>query len=189
MRIVSVEVVSLWFYGDNKDEELAAAIAQRRSAFERANINEEFSDEELKAGPSLLITESQLADLMYNKQKLEVKGTSDTDVDRLGGVVSRLDLLVGKVKSFADSIPDINNQQFNEKVEVYTPGAGLMLFNSTMLLEDVCTDSLQASLDDGWRIIAACPQPDQRRPDYIMGRYDPLHRSEGQPAKREKDIR
>ena len=25
-------------------------------------------------------------------------------------------------------------------------------------------------ISEGWRILAICPQPNQRRPDYIMGR-------------------
>ena len=38
--------------------------------------------------------------------------------------------------------------------------------------EDVCTDVLQQELNNGWRIIAICVQADQRRPDYILGRYN-----------------
>lgn len=40
------------------------------------------------------------------------------------------------------------------------------------IMEAKADDALQKSMDDGWRIIAACPQPDARRPDYIMGRYN-----------------
>ena len=36
---------------------------------------------------------------------------------------------------------------------------------------DMCTDMLQGELDDGWMILAICPQPGQRRPDYIVGRF------------------
>lgn len=62
---------------------------------------------------------------------------------------------------------------FNQRVEVHTPGNALALFNDIMLAEDCCTDALQNSLNEGWRIIAVCPQPDQRRPDYILGRFNP----------------
>ena len=41
-----------------------------------------------------------------------------------------------------------------------------------LLLSDACTDELQGALRDGWRIIAVCPQPSQRRPDYVLGRYN-----------------
>ena len=36
--------------------------------------------------------------------------------------------------------------------------------------DNMCTDSLQNHLNNGWRILAICVQPDQRRPDYILGR-------------------
>lgn len=64
-------------------------------------------------------------------------------------------------------------QSFNQRVEVHIPGNALTVYNKTQLLEDCCTDHLQEELDQGWRIIAVCPQPDQRRPDYILGRYEP----------------
>jgi hypothetical protein len=61
---------------------------------------------------------------------------------------------------------------YNERVNVHVPGLALLTYNKTMLLEDCCTHYLQEMLDDGWRIIAVSPQPDQRRPDYILGRYE-----------------
>lgn len=61
---------------------------------------------------------------------------------------------------------------YNEVVNVHTPGNALSMYNRTMLLQDSCTDGLQDCLNKGWRILAICPQPDQRRPDYILGRYD-----------------
>lgn len=62
---------------------------------------------------------------------------------------------------------------YNTKCEVHMPGQALSLYNEVQLLVDACTDQVQCSLASGWRIIAACPQPDQRRPDYILGRYNP----------------
>ncbi|ATB52664.1 hypothetical protein PVS_28 [Vibrio phage vB_VspS_VS-ABTNL-3] len=62
---------------------------------------------------------------------------------------------------------------FNSHCEVHMPGQALSFYNNTMLMEDACTDALQSELEQGWRIIAVCPQPDQRRPDYILGRFDP----------------
>jgi hypothetical protein len=35
---------------------------------------------------------------------------------------------------------------------------------------DLCTDSLRGYLEDGWHILAICPQPKQRRPDYVLGK-------------------
>ncbi len=76
---------------------------------------------------------------------------------------------------------------YNNKCEVHMPGHMMGMYNDLLLLEDACTDELQASLNAGWRIIAACPQPDQRRPDYILGRFNPEcnHLERGGVAARE----
>lgn len=57
-----------------------------------------------------------------------------------------------------------------QNVYIQVPGIGLITIDDTKLLEDCCTDRLQAELDDGWRILCVCPPNAQRRPDYIMGR-------------------
>lgn len=62
---------------------------------------------------------------------------------------------------------------YNNKCDVHMPGNLLATYNEVQLLEDSCTDVLQESLSQGWRILSVCPQPDQRRPDYILGRYNP----------------
>ena len=72
---------------------------------------------------------------------------------------------------------------FNRKVEVHMPGQALSVYNEVMLLEDSCTDMLQSNLNKGWRIIAACPQPDSRRPDYILGRFNPNHESDDRASR------
>jgi len=66
-----------------------------------------------------------------------------------------------------------NNQQFNQKVNVHVGGGLIVTYNDLKLMEDSCTDALQNELNDGWRIIACCVQPNQRRPDYVLGRYNP----------------
>ncbi|QRE00574.1 hypothetical protein [Burkholderia phage BCSR129] len=77
--------------------------------------------------------------------------------------------------------------EFNQKVEVHMPGQALASYNETLLMEDSCTDALQAALDKGWRIIAACPQPDSRRPDYILGRWNPDRDGSNRYALRQPD--
>lgn len=62
---------------------------------------------------------------------------------------------------------------YNTRCDVHMPGQALSTYNEVQLLEDSCTDVLQAQMAAGWRLIAACPQPDQRRPDYILGRFNP----------------
>lgn len=58
----------------------------------------------------------------------------------------------------------------NEKCHVAVPGLGLLLIDEAKVWQNLCTDELQRQLDEGWRILAICPQPDQRRPDYVLGR-------------------
>ena len=63
-----------------------------------------------------------------------------------------------------------NSRTFNDKCHVHVGGLGLMLINEVCVVKDVCTHALQDNLNEGWRILAVCVQPDQRRPDYILGR-------------------
>lgn len=75
-------------------------------------------------------------------------------------ILERLDALAGKR---VEQPPRINHV-----VNVAIPNVGLLLINKVRVEEDCCTDRLQACLDEGWRILAICPQ-EQRRPDYILG--------------------
>ena len=63
--------------------------------------------------------------------------------------------------------------EYNTKCEVHMPGMALAMYNEVRVMTNECTDSLQEHLQTGWRIIAACPQPNQRRPDYVLGRFNP----------------
>lgn len=58
----------------------------------------------------------------------------------------------------------------NGKVDVHVPGFALMAISEVKVFEDFCTEALQDKLAEGWRIVAVCPQPDRRRPDYVLGR-------------------
>lgn len=108
---------------------------------------------------------------------------SDTDKkvtasELLAMVEDMIEHKVISVESYADDIAQLAEKQtvppnstYNNRVDVHMPGQALSVYNNVHLLEDGCTDALQELLDGGWRIIAACPQPDQRRPDYILGRF------------------
>lgn len=62
----------------------------------------------------------------------------------------------------------------NTKVDVHVPGNALLSVDDVMVEEDLCTDELQRLIGVGWRIVAVCPQPNQRRPDYVLGRRLPI---------------
>lgn len=79
--------------------------------------------------------------------------------------------MVGKLTAKINGFEKIENDTvYNEKCEVHIPGFGLLLIDEVIVEKDFCSESLQDRLEKGWRIIAACPQPDQRRPDYVLGR-------------------
>ena len=83
-------------------------------------------------------------------------------------VLEKLLLLEEKLNQFSMT------QQFNTKVGVHISDLGLLNVKEVDVLYDCCTDGLQEWLNEGWRILAICPQPDKRRPDYIMGRNERL---------------
>lgn len=78
-----------------------------------------------------------------------------------------------------NKISDFGTRQIappiNEPCKVSVAGLGLLTVDTVKLRNDHCTDLLQQDLDDGWKIIAICVQPDQRRPDYILGKTTKLH--------------
>lgn len=90
---------------------------------------------------------------------------SELSGDAVDLIFRKLGDIEGKLRESAPHTPT-----FNEKVQVHVPGLGLLLIDEVKVLVDQCTDGLQEMLNDGWRIIAACPQSDQRRPDYVIGR-------------------
>jgi len=58
----------------------------------------------------------------------------------------------------------------NQKVKVVVPGIGLLAIKQAAVRYDCCTDELNLMLREGWQILAICVQPDQRRPDYVLGK-------------------
>ena len=84
--------------------------------------------------------------------------------------INRMDKILARLEHLSQNIEKM--QTFNEKCDVHVGGYALLQVNDTTLLEDACTDKLQEQLNAGWRILAVCVQPDGRRPDYILGRYN-----------------
>jgi len=65
-----------------------------------------------------------------------------------------------------------NPPPVNEKCNVVVAGTNLTKMKRVINLDDYCTEGLQGMINKGWCILAICVQPDQRRPDYIMGQVD-----------------
>lgn len=104
--------------------------------------------------------------------KIEIEGiTEPAPLVQIGEQLARLQVAPdGSVAPAADAEPDT---YVNNKIDVHVPGLGLLAIGDVLLEEDCCTDHLREQLAAGWRIVAVCPQPDQRRPDYILGRTAP----------------
>lgn len=86
----------------------------------------------------------------------------------------RMKTMMGSFLKMSEDIANnLKVDTLNQKCDVHIGGGLLMTVNETMLLEDSCTDSLQGELNSGWRILAVCVQPDGRRPDYVLGRFNP----------------
>lgn len=80
-----------------------------------------------------------------------------------------------KNSSFIDNVQSAIGERppaVNQHVHVAVPGNQLMNIKHVEVVLDMCTDMLGRKLAEGWCILAICPQPDQRRPDYVLGRSD-----------------
>ena len=155
MKLYSVKPE--WLYGDDKDakrevqlELLKRLGIQESEAIGMAICNAEQAIELLKSG--------------YCGQYVSPK----EHIKMLYDVKSEIDIASMIEASVSSSVEAIG-KLFNEKCQQEQPGPNLLNVNETLLMEDACTNALQENLDNGWRIIAVCPQP-QRRPDYVLGR-------------------
>ena len=155
---------------DKKESHLAMVLAEIQT------IVPEVSgfDESYHSTITHIITDDQLVLItMHPELKCAINQTIQlTTTQDMSDLISKFELMARKMENLS-SIVDSTQMHYNSKCEVHTPGNTLTVYNDVRVVEDKCTDELQELLNDGWRIIAACPQPDQRRPDYILGRYNP----------------
>lgn len=175
MRIFSIQLGNVYSSDPEKKkallirrdyllQECGIVLAPRNPEDEESYLSYNHSQEIIVTGDQLLNMISRKIEYTM-KHEANIKQEPATLIDALQKALDKINNLS---VPFYDSAPN-----FNEKVEVHVPGNLLMTFNQSMLLSDSCTDALQDQLNAGWRVIAVCPQPDQRRPDYILGRYNP----------------
>ncbi len=107
------------------------------------------------------------------KYKFFIKETVIEKNESVEGFALLLHKLEEKANQLESVVNKIRDNTFNQKTNVHVGGGLITTYNDLCLKEDVCTDILQQKLNNGWRIIAVCIQPNQRRPDYILGRYNP----------------
>ncbi len=103
--------------------------------------------------------------------EIELGGARDgrAEVSAVLALDEKLDALVDKVGKL-QSVNEEHHHSFNSKCSVHVPGLGLLMIDEVDVLDDACTDRLQEKMKEGWRILAICPQADQRRPDYVIGK-------------------
>ena len=159
-----------WLSSDNKPE----AFMKERAKFEDISFMEvqDFDESQqysqvLATPEKAVLSKDQMVELLVAGIKFEVEQKVSVEVD----ITQQLIDIAEKPVSIA--MESSKGNTYNNKCEVHMPGNMMAMYNRMMLLEDACTDALQCALNAGWRIVAACPQPDQRRPDYVLGRFDP----------------
>lgn len=123
--------------------------------------------------PTFACTGAQVLQILEVDDTVSVKSSAAVAEDGLEGIIERFEKVVKKMEALDIPVEQVGaDHVLNERCDVHVPGNILISYNDTMLLEDSCTDNLQSYLNSGWRIVAVCPQA-QRRPDYILGRYNP----------------
>lgn len=167
---VNFEYIYDWG-GDSEDEKVRkAGLRGVRAAFLRG-LGVVLSDRDVDHPVGIQMSDAQVMDAHVGGFKLEVTETRDYGFqagDDLGATLAKFQAVADKIVAVQGA-----GAQFNQVCQVHMPGQALSLYNEVLLKSDCCSDELQGELTRGWRIIAACPQPDQRRPDYILGRFNP----------------
>jgi len=125
--------------------------------------------------PSIFEMETEKKDDV-EKQKISTVGYSERYIisDEDAAVLTNYDISF-TVKKFKGTVPyrvNDNDKAQADNLHIHVPNYSLNSYNKVMVIEDACTDELQKHLNDGWRIICACPPLNQRRPDYILGKSE-----------------
>lgn len=118
----------------------------------------------------------------YSVSKVEMFYSRERIEDTMLSLIERMELAALRLES---GDPDRNpaNPGWNAHTNAPLSGFHLHNANDLMLCQDYCTDALQSLLDEGWRIIAVTTQ-EQRRPDYILARYNNTYNGERGRAQR-----
>jgi hypothetical protein len=168
MKLYNVDFQWLYesSYSTDEDNAQTKAVLEARSAWLKS-IGNELSEHQESQPHGILLSREQMLYAVENGFKFELKGIREFNGPEAFDY-NRFEQVANKLLNLAPQ-----ERAYNERCEVHMPGQALATYNEVMLCENSCSDNLQSQLDSGWRILAACPQPDQRRPDYILGRFNP----------------
>jgi hypothetical protein len=175
-----------YFYNKNTDEEKEAEHLKALELFTEYSKKE---SKELNGYTHEFLCDISLFLSSFPNTKFNVLGTSVVNVDmnnsdaiklQQESIVDMIDTHSNKVNSMMSTFlkmseniaENLKFETLNQKCDVHIGGGLLMTVNETLLLTDSCTDQLQTQLNNGWRILAVSVQPDSRRPDYVLGRYN-----------------
>ncbi|MWV44798.1 hypothetical protein GRF59_14350 [Paenibacillus sp. HJL G12] len=107
----------------------------------------------------------------FPKLKFKVRGMIQSSHSQMLNMVEQMKDIESKL---TNALMNFNETiEFNQRCDVHIGNIGLLNINQLGYAVDKCTEELQDIISTGWRILAVCPQPDQRRPDYVLGRYNP----------------
>ena len=155
MKLYSVKPE--WLYGDDKDakREVQLELLKRLGIQESEAIGMAICNAEQAIE---LFGEGYCGSYVSHKEHIKLLYEVKSEVD-----------IASMIEASVSSSVEAIGKLFNEKTSSEQPGPSLLNVDETLLMEDACTNALQENLENGWRIIAVCPQP-QRRPDYVLGR-------------------
>lgn len=123
------------------------------------------------------ITEQDLITYMFVAQeKMRVLGSKTIELNvaiedfSTELIKQNLELMQKQYEQLKEFSIGVEQLAFNQKSNAPVSDTFLHSADTILLLEDCCSDELQRALNAGWRIISVTPQPNQRRPDYILGK-------------------
>lgn len=120
----------------------------------------------------------ELSSFMSAFPELEINLRGTMKVNN-NGFDNAINLMLQAEQKLTTALKSFNEKvEFNNRCDVHIGNLGLLNINQLAYSTDKCTEELQNLLNEGWRILAVCPQPDQRRPDYVLGRYNENHKSD-----------
>lgn len=183
MKMFLIEIDMPYRYSQVDAEQLKASDATLVSSllFD-AGVSDAQISKLTYVSDQVVVTAEQLAVLMinlsheYNKpyiKKVDMIGDfGGNGHDQILGMLARIEAAATVLEHRADLSTEFMGDHYNPHANSPVPGPILAEFNDLMLCENSCTDAVQGYLDEGWRIVAVCPQA-ARRPDYILGKYTP----------------
>ena len=146
-----------WLYGDDKDAKREVQL----EILKRLGIQE-------SEAMGMAICNAEQAIELFGEGYCGSYVSPKEHIKMLYDVKSEIDI-ASMIEASVSSSMEAIGKLFNKMTSSEQPGPSLLNVDETLLMEDACTDALQENLNNGWRILAVCPQP-QRRPDYVLGR-------------------